>query len=275
MHRTITPQQIRRFRTTVYTHFDREGRTLPWRTGYDPYHILVSEIMLQQTQVDRVIDKFTPFLRAFPTLHALAQAPLDDVIARWQGLGYNRRAAALRNAARMIEKDFGGIVPQEPEQLHTLPGIGSATAASIAAFAFNKPVVFLETNIRTVLIHHFFSDKASVPDNDLIEIAAAALDRKNPRKWYSALMDYGTMLKKTVGNLSRKSITYKKQSPFAGSRRQIRGAVLKCLVTMRQGTPAAIAGAIDRNAADITPVLDALVKEGLLHKEKRHYRIAR
>lgn len=271
-----TPTHISTFRHTVYNWYYAHGRhTLPWRTSYDPYHTLVSEIMLQQTQVDRVIDKFSAFITRFPTIQSLAAAPLDAVFAQWQGLGYNRRAKALRETAERITTEFHGTVPDTPELLQTFPGIGPATAASIAAFAFNKPTLFLETNIRTVFIHHFLADKPAVHDDDILPIALAALDRRNPRKWYSALMDYGTMLKKEVGNLSRKSTLYKKQSPFIGSNRQLRGNTLRFLVGKQKASAHAVATALGSELLSVTTILDTLVKEGLLAREKQCYRIAR
>jgi A/G-specific adenine glycosylase len=224
------PSQIKIFRKHIYSYFSANGRELPWRVDYNPYHIYVSEVMLQQTQVDRVCQKFSAFITRFPDFQTLADSRLEEVYSVWQGLGYNRRAAALRNSAKLVISEFQGTLPDSPEQLVNLPGIGSATAASITAFAYNKPMVFLETNIRTVYIHHFFADHQSVNDSLILPVADIALDRINSRKWYSALMDYGTMLKKEFGNLTRKSSSYKKQTPFIGSKRQIRGGVIKLLI---------------------------------------------
>jgi A/G-specific adenine glycosylase len=266
--------EIRRFRATVYGYFKKNGRILPWRRDYDPYAIFVSEIMLQQTQVDRVVQKFEPFLRALPDFKALADAPLAAVLALWQGLGYNRRALALKRAAEVVVREFGGNLPESPETLVTLPGIGKATAASIAAFAFNAPTLFLETNIRTVLIRHFFNDKDSISDELLLPIALAVLDRKNPRKWYSALMDYGTSLKKIHGNLSRRSALYKKQSKFEGSRRQVRGKILKILLAAGSLTAAGIAERLSVDSTVLKEILSELTDEGIIVKRGNGYSIA-
>jgi A/G-specific adenine glycosylase len=268
------PDAVRSFRRKVYRYFAAHGRVLPWRTGYDPYHIIVSEIMLQQTQVDRVAVKFPLFVNRFPDVRALADAPLEAVLREWQGLGYNRRATALREAAKIIVADYGGRVPDDPELLVKLPGIGAATAASIAAFAFNRPTLFLETNIRTVLIHHFAADRRLVDDEVLLPVAAAVLDRRNPRKWYSALMDYGTMLKKNVGNLSRNSASYKKQSRFEGSRRQVRGAILQFLLKKGAAVPEGIANGIDKDLVVVEALLDQLATEKILVKTGRQFRIS-
>jgi A/G-specific adenine glycosylase len=275
MYNNSSPDTIRTFRQQVYRYFRLHGRSsLPWRTTYAPYHILVAEIMLQQTQVDRVISKFSAFIDRFPAIDSLAAAQLDAVLEMWQGLGYNRRAVALREAAKSIVQDFNGIIPKSPEHLCRLPGIGPATAASIAAFAYNQPTVFLETNIRTVFIHHFFTDHDVIDDAALLPLAKAALDQRNPRKWYSALMDYGTMLKKTVGNLSRNSATYKKQSPFIGSRRQLRGALLRWLIAKHEGSVTEIAQELVQEKTSIAALLEKLAEEGLLKKDGQRYRIA-
>lgn len=263
------------FRKLVYSYYSNNSRShLPWRTDYNPYHIFISEVMLQQTQVDRVIDKFIEFTGLFPDFHSLADSRLEDVLAAWKGLGYNRRAMALRNAARMIVDTFGNTLPDSPEQLKTLPGIGNATAASITAFAFNKPVVFLETNIRTVLIYHFFRDKQEIDDITLMNAAEKVLDKKNSRVWYSAMMDYGTMIKKSIGNESKKSRSYKKQSSFKGSRRELRGKILKVLLENRSCTTSKLSTLLDHETESLIPVLSQLVNENLVRCERGKYLIA-
>ena len=261
------------FRRTVYNHFKSHGRKLPWRRDYDPYHVFISEIMLQQTQVDRVTEKFDRFMRELPDFTALAEAPFKKVLRLWQGLGYNRRALNLKRAAEIIIKEHAGKLPSSPEILETLPGIGKATAASIAAFAFNKPSVFLETNIRTVLIHHFFNDARSVHDERLLPLAEMLLDRKNPRKWYSALMDYGTMLKKKYGNAARRSASYKKQSRFEGSKRQKRGMILKMLLNRKKLTSNQISKHLGIPLCQLNPLLVELIADGIIAETKNRYLI--
>jgi A/G-specific adenine glycosylase len=271
----LDPSEIRRFRAAVYGYFKKHGRDdLPWRRDYDPYAIMVSEIMLQQTQVDRVVQKFELFLKELPDFRALAEAPLKRVLSLWQGLGYNRRALALKRAAEIVMREHGGELPSSPDLLVTLPGIGKATAASIAAFAFNAPTLFLETNIRTVLIHHFFNGKESIDDADLLPVALAALDLKNPRDWYSALMDYGTSLKKLHGNASRRSAQYKKQSRFEGSRRQVRGRIIKLLLEGKTLTAATIAERLTGDPSLIGEILDELRVETIILKRGSRYSIA-
>lgn len=262
------------FRKIVYTWYKQNNRShLPWRTDYNPYDIFISEVMLQQTQVDRVIDKFIEFRKQFPDFNSLANSELPRLLAAWQGLGYNRRALSLRNAARTIAEQYDGILPDQPEQLITLPGIGTATAASITAFAFNKPVIFLETNIRTVIIHHFCEHQQPVPESFLSEIATAIIDKKDPRRWYSALMDYGTMLKKTVGNLSRNSTSYKKQSAFKGSRRELRGKVLKQLLETPKLSATKLSEYLSEPSEKLLPVLDQLTRESIIAYSNGRYLI--
>ncbi len=205
------------FKKTVWSYYKKNRRDFPWRQTRDPYKILVSEIMLQQTQTPRVIFKYEEFITAFPTLESLAKAPLKKVLLLWQGLGYNRRAVNLQKATQIIISHHKGKFPRDYTSLIDLPGVGPATAGDIMAFAWNKPVVVIETNIRTVFIHSFFKDEKDVHDKDILPLIEKTLDTKKPRDWYYALMDYGTMLKKTQINPSRRSKHYSKQSPFKGS----------------------------------------------------------
>lgn len=265
---SVPYHRIRSVRKKVLDFYSRHGRhELPWRTTYSSYHVLVSEIMLQQTQVPRVIDKFQEFVAAFPTMPSLADARLDSVLRAWQGLGYNRRGMLLHRCARTIMSDFDGDFPRTPDLLESLPGIGPATARSIAAFAFNSPEVFLETNIRTVLIHHFLPEATEVHDNVLLPLAARVMDRKNPRQWYSAIMDYGTALKKTTVNPSRRSLHYKRQSPFSGSDRQIRGRIIRSLLSHSpiSGSELVISLQCEPTRAD--RILSSLISEGLVSRD--------
>jgi A/G-specific adenine glycosylase len=223
----MKPREIKAFQDIVYAHYKKNKRDFPWRRTKDPYHILVSEIMLQQTQTDRVVPKFNDFLAKFPTVETLAKAPLKAVLSAWQGLGYNRRGLMLHNAAKEICATYGGIVPKTEKELISLTGIGPYTAAAIMAFAFNTPTVVIETNIRAVFIHHFFKNKEKIGDKAILPLIQETLDVKNPRRWYSALMDYGTALKKEHKNPSKKSAHYSKQSKFKGSDREIRGAIVR------------------------------------------------
>ncbi|MDD1689317.1 MAG: A/G-specific adenine glycosylase [Methanoregula sp.] len=260
-------QGIEEFRQMVLSHYEKSGRhDMPWRHTTDPYHILVSEIMLQQTQVERVTVKYPEFIAAFPDFASLAQAPLADILRVWQGMGYNRRAIALQKCAIRVTEEFGGVLPRDVETLATFPGIGHATASSIAAFAFNLPVVFIETNIRRVFIHFFFSDRDAVRDDEILPLVGKALYRENPRAWYWALMDLGTLLKKSIPNPNRKSVHYTKQSAFEGSDRRIRGQVLKLLLSRGAMTPAAVVRELGEDKSRVLTILAGLEEEGFIRK---------
>ena len=269
-----TGSEIVKFRKIIYQHYAREGRTLPWRETRNPYYILVSEIMLQQTQVERVIEKYQKFITLFPDIETLDRSPLQKILKVWQGLGYNRRALALKKIARTIMEDYKGKIPRSLEELVKLPGIGQTTASEIAAFAFNQPTVFIETNIRSVFLHYFFSERENVSDEEITPLVAKTVDRSNPREWYYALMDYGTFLKKQHVNPSRKSTHYYKQSPFNGSNRQIRGKIVKYLTENQSGTEKQIARDLQIPYEKAEPNLLKLEKEGFLIRKGKRITIA-
>lgn len=231
---SISPTKIAAFQQTIWNFYRKHRRSMPWRSEPTPYYVLVSELMLQQTQVSRVQSKFPIFIRRFPTLQALADSQLGDVLEVWSGLGYNRRAKFLWQAAKVIVNEYGGELPRSHNELVKLPGIGVNTAGAILAYAYNEPMVFIETNIRTVFIHHFFDDNAdAIDDASLREVVAVTLPLENPREWYWALMDYGTELKATVGGQLHRVKNYRPQSTFKGSRREVRGLVVKTLIEQR------------------------------------------
>jgi A/G-specific adenine glycosylase len=269
MKKKLSSSAIESFRKEIYDYFKESGRHLPWRGTRDPYRILISEIMLQQTQVDRVVEKYKSFVKAYPDFRSLNNASVAQVYSLWHGLGYNRRALALKKIAQTIVEKYDGRLPDTVEELSSLPGIGRATASSICAFAFNQPVVFIETNIRTVFIHHFFRRRRSVDDSEIAPLAEKIMDRDAPGKWYSALMDYGTMLKQKYPNPSRKSAQYKKQSPFQGSKRQFRGIVLKILLENPRQTETSVfkkSGSADKEA--LHEIIGELMREGFIKNEK-------
>ena len=271
---SFSPEEIRAFRKKIYGYFAKAGRDLPWRKTSDPYHILVSEIMLQQTQVDRVIEKYLAFVKAFPDFKALNRASLEQIYRVWQGLGYNRRALSLKKIAGIILEKYNGKLPSSESELMTLPGIGKATASSIIAFGFNMPALFIETNIRAVFIHHFFQNKAAVDDTEILPILQQTIDKKAPGKWYSALMDYGTMLKKKFPNPSRKSSFYTRQSPFKGSRREIRGTILRILLdTFPHNKNQIVQKLSGKNTKIVEEILQEMTREGLLVIYKKKYKI--
>jgi A/G-specific adenine glycosylase len=265
------PAQIRTFRKKIYGYYDSQGRSLPWRKNLNPYRVLVSEIMLQQTQVERVIEKYKEFLAAFPDFETLAHAPLPKLLKIWQGMGYNRRALALKALAQKVVDEHRGRLPREPEKLISLPGIGLYTAGAVMAFVFNKPVVFMDTNIRRVYIHEFFQDRENIHDDELLPFVEQTLDMLNPRKWYNALMDYGAMLKQKHANPNRKSAHYTRQSPFENSNRQVRGRILKILVAGPALSSAQIVKKTDMDADRVKKNLTDLQQEGFIRKKGRCY----
>jgi A/G-specific DNA glycosylase len=265
---------IRKFQKDIYSYYKECGRDLPWRETHDPYHILVSEIMLQQTQVQRVMGKYEQFTRIFPDFPSLSRAPLQKILREWQGMGYNRRAISLKRIARKVVEEFNGNLPASVETLMTFPGIGKATASSIAAFAFQHATVFIETNIRRVFIHCFFHDMENVNDADIIPLVEMALDTSNPREWYYALMDYGVMLKQEHVNPNRRSAHYQKQSPFQGSNRQVRGTVLKLLVNESNISEYQIVQKLHIQEEKLKNSLKQLVEEGFVKEVRGKYSIA-
>lgn len=273
MHEGISRRSISLFRKMIYDHYLRERRPLPWRKTRNPYRILVSEIMLQQTQVGRVLDKYRLFIKAFPDFTALAEAPISDILNAWQGLGYNRRAISLKKIAETVVEQYGGSLPSDPEVLITLPGIGKYSAPAIYTFVTGRPSLFIETNIRRVYIHFFFQDRQGIGDEEIIPILEKTMDAKDPRQWYYALMDYGVKLKAEVENPNRRSAGYRKQSPFKGSARQVRGAILRALIGSSAMTKNQIKKRVSGYAGDIDGILACLVKEGFLEKKNERFRV--
>lgn len=252
------------FRQNINTFYSENARDFPWRNTTDPYLILVSEFMLQQTQTSRVLHYFHPFISLFPNVSTLAEARQKDVLAAWQGLGYNRRALNLQQAAKKVVEEYGGEIPSDMEDLLRLPGIGRSTAGAVMAFAFNKPVVFIETNIRRVFIHFFFQEKSQVKDAEIIHLMEETLDRDNPRHWYYALMDYGAMLKSTGPNPNKKSAHYFRQASFEGSDRQIRGKIIKELIEVKEIRHKDLLDLLDVETPRAEKILQSLENEGFL-----------
>ncbi len=208
---------------------------LPWRRTKGAYRVLLSEYMLQQTQVARVAIKFQEFVKAAPTIEKLAKLSQKQILKLWQGLGYNSRALRLHQTAKVIVAHHGGAVPRDRAALTALPGIGPYTAGAIRVFAWNLPEIFIETNIRRVFIHEFFAKKKEVHDEEILNLIEQTLYKKDPRVWYEALMDYGATLPKILkANPNTKSKHYAKQSKFAGSDRQLRGKILRLVLANKK-----------------------------------------
>jgi len=267
--KNLKPGTVYAFRKIIYQYYRRNARKLPWRETHDPYQILISEIMLQQTPVQRVMRKYGQFITIFPDFPSLAHAPLREILRIWQGLGYNRRALQLRQIGEVVVSTYQGKVPRSLEALVRLPGIGRASASAILTFAFNEPTVFVETNIRAAFIHFFFDERTDIKDKEISPLVATTLDRCNPRTWYYALMDYGAMVKRRYRNPGRKSTHYQRQSPFQGSNRQIRGMILRDLLEEPEISLLQLVQRLKTNREQLERAISELQKEGLIEKRGR------
>lgn len=268
----MTSKERTAFRRAVLKHYKAHGRhDLPWRKTKNPYKILVSEIMLQQTQVPRVIEKYTSFLKRFPTVQTLANAPLSAVLKEWSGLGYNRRGKYLHDAAKVIVREYDGNLKKATAE--RLPGVGPYTKAAVRTFAFNEPHMMIETNVRAAYIHHFFPNKKNVHDRDLVPLIESCGEGQDPRTWYWALMDYGSYMKKIHVNPTRRSASYVMQNKFVGSLREVRGAIIRVLNEGAHGD-LAIANKLSFEGQMIRHALTGLKKDGLVVSSKGSWRIA-
>ncbi|MFW9908221.1 MAG: Fe-S cluster assembly protein HesB [Candidatus Thorarchaeota archaeon] len=270
--RIMDHKAIVSFQTKIMDWWSRNARQLPWREDPSPYNVLVSEIMLQQTQVNRVVSKYLEFLQEFPTIEALASADTKHLLSVWSGLGYNRRAVWLREAAQSIIR-MGGF-PRTVEQLRKLKGIGPYTSRSILIFAFNEDLATVDTNIRRVFIASGFADE-STSDSNLQDIADELLLRGNSRDWHNALMDYGSeVLTSTVTGIAPTST----QPQFLGSTRQIRGMIIRELTNTESLTLHEMKIKLKDNSIDneqLREVLNQLIQDGLVKQVARNaYSIA-
>lgn len=253
-------------------------RAYPWRRTRDPYVILVSEVMLQQTQAARVAAAFGPFLRRFPTVRALARATRSDVLRAWGGLGYNRRAVALHEAARAIVREHGGCVPADPAALRRLPGVGPYTAAAVASLGFGVPVAAVDTNVRRIVARvHAGTDRPA--PGTVRAIAEAWVEASDPGAWNQALMDLGrevcrprprcevcplapTCRFRASGAAPRPRRP--RSGPFEGSNRQLRGAVVRVLRHRPALTLGVLARELGRDGARVRAVVAELVRDGIV-----------
>lgn len=271
---TLSAEKIKEFQCVILDNFYKNGRDFPWRNTRNPYKILVSEMMLQQTQTLRVLPKYKAWLELFPDVQSLSNASMSDVLAAWSGLGYNRRARFLQQSCNIICTAYDGVFPQTAVELEKLPGIGWYTSRAVTTFAFNAPEIFVETNIRSVFIFFFFKEVTDkVFDKEILSLVEQTMYYDNPRVWYYALMDYGAELKKRVVNPSRKSTNYAKQSKFDGSLRQARGAILRHLLKNKASTIESIAEAEHIDFYRIQKAADLLCKEQLIFKRDATYEI--
>jgi len=273
-------QKIEECKQVVWDYYQSYKRQLPWRPpqltiqkngDLDDYSIFISEVMLQQTQVSRVRIKYPSFIKSFPSFDMLSKAPLRDVLSEWHGMGYNRRAKFLKQTAEVVVEKYKGKLPKDISHLEELPGIGPATACSIATFVHNTFELFIETNIRRVMIYHFFPNKNDVTDGQIIPFIEKVVDHNNPREWYYALMDYGAWLSKVVPNPNRRSKHYSKQSRFEGSNRQIRGEILKTLLTNGTIQKESVSKLFSYEKSRLQSIFDELVSEKMIFQNNKSY----
>lgn len=277
----ISRVEIKKFQQEVWDFYHLQGRhDLPWRPPQlkiqngilDLYTILVSEIMLQQTQVVRVLPKFKVWMKKFPTAKKLASASRKDVFDTWQGLGYTRRAKFLQESALLINKNG---VPAAVNELESLPGVGHYTAHAVATFAWNESYPFIETNIRTVYIHHFFKNRKVVEDKEILSFVKQTLDTAKPREWMYALMDYGSFLKSNGISYNARVKSIRKQGKFKGSVREVRGSIMKFFTTSSILTPFAVKRLEMRfDSNRVTRALEGLIKDGLVVRIKKNYHLS-
>lgn len=249
------------FQELVWERAQELYRDMPWRDEPSFYHVLVSELMLQQTQVPRVLVKFAEFMDAFPTIHDLARAPLADVVRVWQGLGYNRRAKFLHESARYVVSHGQ---PKTLEDMVKLPGVGHNTAGALMNYVYEIPTPFIETNIRTVYFNHFFEGREGVSDKEVLQLVDATMDREHPREWCWALMDYGAWLKRQGTAMLVYSKHYRKQAPLKGSVREVRGKIIAALSEAEYDIDVlARTLAVDER---FVPALQGLIRDGLVEQ---------
>jgi A/G-specific adenine glycosylase len=264
----LSKRQIKHFQKRALDYYKTHERTFRWRQTRDPYEILVSEFMLQQTQTSRVVSYFDRFIGSFSTFKSLAEAEVADLLKHWQGLGYNRRALNLQRTAQQVQDNFQGTLPVETGDLLSLPGVGVYTAQALRAFVFGLPVVLIETNVRAVFIHHFFPNKEKVHDREITPLVEKTLWHTDPRVWYYALMDYGVHIKSKQKGIGKQSAHYVRQSPFAGSHRQVRGAILRELAKHERLSVSALHKKLSHSPEKVQQCIEELGREGFLVREK-------
>lgn len=270
----MTGARIRDFQGKVLSYYREQGRDLPWRRTADPYHILISEIMLQQTQVERVVPFYERWIARWPAIGALAKASRQEVLGEWLGLGYNNRAVNLHKTAQVIASRYDNDVLAALEHYKELPGVGQYTAAAVRIFALNEDIVTVDTNIRRILIHEFRLDE-KMSDRELWELAGKCLPKGKSRDWHNALMDYGA-LRLTSHRTGIRPKTH--QSKFEGSDRQLRARILRHLLTDRSDSTYSIP-ALGQLAGENVPgqrlknIIAGMVKDELLGRRGSGYRL--
>lgn len=272
---TLSSKNIRTFHKKIFDWWASHRRDLPWRHTHDPYKIMISEIMLQQTQVSRVLAKYEEFIRAYPTAKSLAQAKTSDVLKLWKGMGYNRRALYLKKAAESVTEIYKGVFPNTEETLHKLPGIGLYTARAILVFAYKKDVAMVDTNIRQIITHFFFTDEKQT-EKIIQETADKLVPKGKSWEWHQALMDFGALELKKLDRTPYFPYLpdlpdHPKKQPFRESTRFFRGRIMDLVREKKwkkKDLVKFLKDEFDRDADASKLLLQGLLKDGLIVRSK-------
>ncbi|HVQ00922.1 MAG TPA: Fe-S cluster assembly protein HesB [Candidatus Thermoplasmatota archaeon] len=262
----ISDITISKFQRKVWAFYRTHRRRLPWRTTHDPYKILVSELMLQQTQVSRVITFYNKWIQQWPTIQDLAHASRREVLQAWMGLGYNTRALRLQQAAKTIVGDYQGDVVQAMRQYQEIPGVGRYTSQAVLIFATNADLVTVDTNIRRIFIHEFGLPK-DISERNLWDLALRCLPTGRSRDWHNALMDYGA-LHDTALTTGVKPKT--RQGRFEGSNRQLRAQVIRLLLQQDRSFTE-LQKRLDVPKVKLQHILATLIEEDFISRKKNRY----
>lgn len=256
------------FRQKILKFARKQGRNLPWRKTDDPYKILISEFMLQQTQVARVINYYQNWIHLFPDFCSVSRAKKAAVLKAWSGLGYNSRALRLKECCTLICKQHGGILPESLDELMKLPGIGIYTASALLAFAYNKPVPVVDINIRRVYLHEF-KLPTDISYRAISDFAKQFIPKGKSAEWHNALMDYGAALS---AQIKKKFPPQTKQSKFDGSARQVRGEIIRRLLKGKSVAFTTLLAGIPH--PDKTEILQKLITENIVSVKNGRYKIS-
>lgn len=265
----ISDVKSKKFQRMIFSWWKNNRRNLPWRKTHDPYRILVSEVMLQQTQVSRVLPKYEEFLYFFPDVYALAAATPAKVLQVWRGMGYNRRALYLKKTAEEVVHTYHGYFPESELELLRLSGVGKYTARAIMVFANHAHVAMVDTNIRQIIVHFFF-DGLPQKEKDIQEIADQLVPRGKSWEWHQALMDYGALELKNVIDKTKK-IKKEASIPFKESNRYFRGRIIDALREKSWDEKALVAYMSDfysKPQTFVKKIIEGLIKDTLLERSK-------
>jgi A/G-specific adenine glycosylase len=264
--RKISSEHIMRFQKKVFLFYKKNKRDLPWRKTTDPYKILLSELMLQQTQVKRVVVYYEKWIARWPTIHTFASAALPEVLQMWMGLGYNTRAISLHKTAKKIVALFDGDVLRAMQQYKELPGIGKYTSHAVRIFSTNADLVTVDTNIRRIFISEFDLPE-NISEHELWLLAEKCRPVGKSREWHNALMDYGALYL-TAHKTGIRPTT--QQTQFEGSNRQIRAQILRHVLE-KPMTGKELTQTLKIDQGRLGPILEKMINQHILMKKNNTY----